>query len=69
MHIQARRHGVQLSTVDVLFDLADVRPQDGIVIVSDTKSDERVARTIFEAALDRGDRCDLVSRQGSEQKW
>jgi len=39
---------------DSLFELVDLRPSDSVVVVSDTRSDERVARVLFEDVLARG---------------
>jgi leucyl aminopeptidase (aminopeptidase T) len=39
---------------DSLFELVDLRPSDSVVVVSDTRSDEQVARILFEEILARG---------------
>jgi leucyl aminopeptidase (aminopeptidase T) len=39
---------------DSLFALVDLRPSDSVVVVSDTRSDEQVARLLFEEILARG---------------
>ena len=43
-----------MTDFDPLFELVDLRPSDSVVVVSDTRSDERVARVLFEEILAHG---------------
>lgn len=43
-----------MTEFDSLFELVDLRASDSVVVVSDTRSDEQVARVLFEEILARG---------------